>query len=690
LERESREPRPTTAVNPDDGFRSFVAAVSLPLTRLAYVLTVGLAGQPAAGALAANALAQARRQWRDVEAAGLPEQLAVDDLLSAVLRRRVGSPSPDPLSNVPIDVAEVGLDGDQQLLRDACWRAFVRLSPRQRAALVFADPSVVDRRLAGLDVTPSLGSPRRQLAVWASAIAALRSALQADAAVIGNPATRIDLEALADEQLVLLAGDAIRAHATAAPPVFDPNTEVGARVRQLHQRAMLAGALVVVSIAAAGVTAVLASAPTAVAPRAASPAASSAVPSSAGLPPLVQVATQPSTDPNEPVVPWPVRGGLVDDPVLLARIEAAFSQAHPDATSQPQVLLVTDTPAFRIAFVTATSPNGVMESWFSAPTGSPNLVESAFTRSREPGLESVVAARLHRASGTDRTATTSPSPTELVVIALPTAPSIQLFDDVKGSRATESLTLHDGIAVEAVGPRTVGPSPTQINVTLGTYALADIPDIELDPSKSYATGDAATQHLAAVPAVTVERGRPDPALLADALLVAQAWAPTDPSAAGAPVAVPPVVLWGGTDSVGTKLVVARVHANLFDLLILEWSGDAPRLHGEVLVRSTSPEVPVAFAYRSAQVTRIGVIATADDKAVALAFAGRESPTAMFDDTGFASIPLSGDGGLPSDVNVNASPPPSNDFPGLIDATVQVELFGWNDGVRASLSVPPTL
>ena len=152
----------------------------------------------------------------------------------------------------------------------------------------------------------------------------------------------------------------------------------------------------------------------------------------------------------------------------------------------------------------------------------------------------------------------------------------------------------------------------------------------------------------------------------------------------------PVVLWGGTDAVGTKLVVTRVHALPFDLLILEWSGDAPRLHGEVLVRSTLAGGPrcVRVSKRACCTNRRH--SHADDKAVALSFAGRESPTAMFDDTGFASVPLSGAGGLPSDVNVNASPPPSNDFPGLIDATVQVELFGSDDGVRASLSVPPTL
>ncbi len=685
MERASRERGATTAVNPDDGFRSFVAAVSEPLTRLAYVLTVGVPGRPPAGGLAANALAQVRRQWRDVEAAGLPDQLAVDALLSAVLRRRLRPPSPNPLSDPPIEVIEDGLDGDQQLLRDACWRAFVTLSPRQRAVLVVADLSAVDRRLADLDVSPSLGSPRRQLAARASAIAVLKAALHAEAAVTGNPATLTDLEGLADEQLVLLADDAIRVHATSAPPVFDPNTEVAARARHLRQRALLAGALVVVLIAGAGVTAVLASAPAAVKPLVTAPSASAVDSPLPRRPPAVQIAAQPSTDPDQPVVPWPVRGDLADDRVLLARIEAAFSQAHPDATTRPQVLVITDTPAFRLAYLTAMTPEGMLASWFSAPTGSSDMRESFAAYADDIGSTSAIAARVHWASGARVAGAGSASPRELVIIAPPTTPSIEIFDSVEGTRAPESVALTDGIAVEVVRPGTPSATPTQINVTTDTYAVTGIPDIELDPGKSYATGYAATQHLVAVPAVTVERGRPDPALLADALLVAQAWAPTDPSGA-----VSPVALWGGTDAVGTRLVVVRVHGSPFDLLILEWSGDLPGLHGEVLVRSTAPEVPVAFAYRSAGETRIGVIATDDVKAIALSFGGQQSPTAMFDDAGFASLPISGVGGLPSTANVNASPPPSNEFSGLIDATVQVELFGLDDAVLGLLSVPPAL
>ncbi len=692
MQRASPDPHVKTSANPDDGFRSFVAAVSEPLTRLAYVLTVGVPGQPEAGVLAASALAEVRRQWREVESAGLPEQLAVDALLSAVLKRRVRLPSVSPVSDRIADVAAVGPDAevDRELLREASWRAFSGCRLGNAHSLVFADPSVTAVRFAGLDVPPSLGSPRRQAAELAGAIDVLRSGMSTDVAMSAHAATRAGLDVLADNQLVLLTGDAIHAHAPSAPPVFDPNGEVDARVAHLHRRALVAGALVVVLIAAAGVSAVIVSTPNKVAPRAAAPASvspdtSSAVAPLPRVPPVVQLAAQPSTDPDQPVVAWRLRGDQLDSPVLLARIEAAFSQAHPDATSRPQVLLIADTPAFRIAYVTATMPGGVAQSWFSGPTGSNDMAESAFSVGNPLVATSVIAARLHQASGSTTTRAGSASTTELVIIAAPTAPSIQVFGLVEGSPAVESIPLDDGIAVRAVGLNTAVVSPTQINISTETYAVAGISDIELDASKSYATGDAATQHLPAIPKVTIERGLPDPALLADALLVAQAWQHPGPALSPAPV-----VLWGGTDTVGTKLVVARVHAIPYDLLVLEWSGDAPGLHGEVLVRSTSPDVPVAFAYRSPQGTRIGIISEPADKAAALSFEGSQSPVAMFDDAGFASIPLSGADGLPSDVNVNASPPPSNEFSGLIDATVEVELFGLDDQVRTVLNVPPAL
>ncbi|HEY8729224.1 MAG TPA: hypothetical protein VIL94_06545, partial [Acidothermaceae bacterium] len=205
MERSPLHSLAMSAEDPDDGFHSFVAAVAEPLTRLAHVLTVGVPGQLDAGVLAANALAQVRRQWREVEAAGLPEQLAVDALLSVVLNRHIRSPARSapndtlalaledavpPASAVTLAATESSIGVDREVMRDASWRAFLRLSPRQRAAIVFVDPSVASRRLAGLDVPPLLGSLRRQHAALASAVNGLRTALRADAASTGHPPTR--------------------------------------------------------------------------------------------------------------------------------------------------------------------------------------------------------------------------------------------------------------------------------------------------------------------------------------------------------------------------------------------------------------------------------------------------------------------------------------------------------------------
>src|SRR3984885_12852045 len=67
-------------------FREFVVGFADPLTRLAFLLTEGASGDPAA--LSADALARVRRQWRDAEATGAPEQLAVEALVSALPHRR--------------------------------------------------------------------------------------------------------------------------------------------------------------------------------------------------------------------------------------------------------------------------------------------------------------------------------------------------------------------------------------------------------------------------------------------------------------------------------------------------------------------------------------------------------------------------------------------------------------------------
>ena len=55
----------------ENEFREFVVGFADPLTRLAFLLTAGASGDPAA--LGADALARVRRQWHDAEVTGAPE-----------------------------------------------------------------------------------------------------------------------------------------------------------------------------------------------------------------------------------------------------------------------------------------------------------------------------------------------------------------------------------------------------------------------------------------------------------------------------------------------------------------------------------------------------------------------------------------------------------------------------------------
>ncbi len=45
------------------------------------------------------------------------------------------------------------------------------------------------------------------------------------------------------------------------------------------------------------------------------------------------------------------------------------------------------------------------------------------------------------------------------------------------------------------------------------------------------------------------------------------------------------------------------------MMVVEWSGAAPGDHAEYLVDPAAPDVPVAFAYRALDGTRLGVIAS---------------------------------------------------------------------------------
>jgi len=248
-----------------------------------------------------------------------------------------------------------------------------------------------------------------------------------------------------------------------------------------------------------------------------------------------------------------------------------------------------------------------------------------------------------------------------------TGMSVADYDFSRPIGPFQALPESGGIALEKVS---TGSVPT-----LRLYVIAGGQQLETDHMPVIALGTpAALVALRSQPPVAaVERGQADPVLLAEALQVATVWAKQDPS-----VATNPVVLWGGTDAVGTKLLVLRIKLAIVDVVILEWSGDAPQVHGEILIHSTAPEVPISFAYRAAGRVRIGVIGPAGAARAVLDFGGKTSAPVALDPTGFASFPLT-----------NPSPPPSNDPANGLDVVAQVRLFDASGHQLETVPEPPT-
>ncbi|HEY5050457.1 MAG TPA: hypothetical protein VII50_06120, partial [Acidothermaceae bacterium] len=352
----------------------------------------------------------------------------------------------------------------------------------------------------------------------------------------------------------------------------------------------------------------------------------------------------------------------------LSHLISYFTTVHQDATGQTQVLLATDTPTLRIAYVTSNSRNGVIQSWFYGPVGSDNLVEGATSYGGSLLTDSVLIDGLIDSGGHE----------QFVVIAPPATTGMQIadfdFNDPAVAPGFAPLPYQNGIAVKDMPPGTSALSFV-VDVTVGTatFTLKDAPDIQLRPQFTGAvTSDGPPS--APLPTPAVERGHPDPTLMAEALRDAAAWEGSTPV-----VAARPVVLWAGADAAGTKVVVLRVKTKAFDLMVVEWSNAAPGDHAEYLVDPSAPDAPVAFAYRAVDGTRLGVIGSAGAVTVALVANGRDSKPVAFDSTGFASFRL-------------PTPPadPNNDGAGALGVVAQVRLLDASGHPLAALSVPPTL
>ncbi len=651
-----------------DECHEFVVAFAEPLGRLGYLLSVGRPHPTAADQLAVDALAQVRRRWREVETTGTPELLAVEALLSNLPRRH--NAPPPPVDVETLEPADLDLDDDE--MRAAVWSAFTQLPPRRRVPLVFVDASVASPRLAGLDVPTSYASLHRLAATLDAALLSMRESLRRN----GRTTTLAD--SLTDARIVEVLTAALRSHAADYSVPIDPYPRVLDAGLRLRRRAQFIGAVAVVAVVAIGVTVVqLSSRNTTRTPAAAH------VPNDPETAGSGNGALVTDTDPGA-VVDWPARGTAAHDPLLEANVKAAFISAHPDLTGPVQVLLATDTPAFRVAYLTARSSGGVLQSWFYGPVGSTDLAES--TASFGGGLDSsstVLASGLVDAQGH----------TELVVIAPPAARRMQLeqfqFSKTVGS-GFQPLPSVDGVAVKDVPSGSVSTLVLQAVVAGRQVEIDHMPVIPLGASApvelprppssiaSFAAVPSAplpvpTAVPSSIPAPTigVERGQPDPALLAQALAVAAAWhaadvkdGPTGPAA--------PLVVWGGTDPTGARLVVVRTQTNYTDLLILEWSGDGPGQHGEYLLNAGAADVPLAFAYRSNVGTRIGVLASGDVASAALDVGGAVDPAKVpFDPTGFASLPL------PATVHGSAA-----------NLAVTVQLYDAAGRVTGSAPVPP--
>jgi hypothetical protein len=691
-------------------FREFVVGFADPLTRLAFLLTAGSSGDPAA--LSAEALARVRRQWRDAEVTGAPEALAVEALVSALphrrqfhLRRHEGPEEPDesayalaaagaatvnhdafrrPVTSDPTPtdgtfggVTDEVVDGavDLDVLHDAFWKAWLGLTPRQRVPVVLGDPSVASRRLIGIGVPESFGSPRRLDLIASGAMAQLRRTLEADptvAATVSNLRGVFFTDALADT---------LREHASSPSRVIDPYPAVVRRAQRLGRRAAVAVAAVLVVVATGFVVAVLASQPTKATSAAAAASASASASRGSSL---VQTGPSPtftgglsSQGPFAPVarpsgpflvVPWSTRGSAAKDSVLISHLKSYFTTVHQDATGQTQVLLATDTPTLRVAYVTSNSRNGVIQSWFYGPVGSDNLVEGATSYGGSLLPDSILADGLVDTNGHE----------QFVVIAPPDTTGMQIadfdFDDPSVGTGFTALPYQNGIAVKDM---TAGATAASfvIDVTIGasTFTIKDAPDIQLRPQFTGAvTSDGPPS--APLPTPPVERGHPDGTLLTEAMQDAATWEGSNPI-----VAARPVVLWAGNDAAGTKLVVLRVKTKAYDLLVVEWSGGAPGDHAEYLVDPAAPDVPVAFAYRALDGTRLGVIGSSGAAKVEMLGDGATSKPIAFSSTGFASFRI-------------PSPPadPNDDGAGALGVVAHVQLLDASGHPLTALAVPPTL
>jgi hypothetical protein len=590
----------------DSEFRDFVAGFAEPLTRLAGLLiavdttTLETTHRPVI-----RALARTKRDWRDGSSA--PEAYSVGALISRLPRVR-SSAEPSQVVDFPDDEPEA------RAVKAAVWRAWCSLDPSQRVPLVFADPSIASRRLAGIDLPSSSLSGSKVNRLRADAAERIRSALAQDPVVAG----RVD-DVIDNWLAATLAEVAARFHAPA-----DIWSQVDAEVNHLRWKAG-AAAVAVVAVLVGGWTAAAGVSQPKQHPATASDSAVARPP-----------ADQPLTLSTDQVVDWPTRGNLSDDSELIAQLRSAFVAAHPDALGQVRVLLAADTTWFRLAYATSQSPDGAIGAWFYGPVGADALTEGASRHGVEMSQYGAVAAAVSDPSGH----------TVLVVIGPPDTTEVQ-WADVESLSApdppqgVDDLAHPSGVTIHDVSSTYVPAVRLVVSAPHGKPWSGAVPEVQL-VDKSAAQ-------------IPVERGASDPKVMAAAMDVARDWERTGAFGSSAD----PTVVWGGVDDVGDLGVVVRMASPLLsDLVVVTWLDDhqsSPQSRAYRL-DATSPDTPLAFFYTARDGARVGLVAPNGVAKAALTVDGVVARLVSVDSTGFASMPVQRQTGL------------------LAEQSIQVQLF----------------
>lgn len=309
-----------------------------------------------------------------------------------------------------------------------------------------------------------------------------------------------------------------------------------------------------------------------------------------------------------------------------------------------QILLATDTSSFRIAYVTAHSRQGVIRSWFFGPVGSQQLTEGYFTYSGNMVHSSVIAAALSDPEGHS----------VLVVLGPPETTRVLLSDvdaDNFFDASFDAIVQDDGVVVRDVAQKNLPSLFVRLFEGQELGWNRPVPTIQLGKREPD------------LPTVTVERGTPDPRVLARALQTEEDWARTGELGTAGQA----VVLWGGADAAGEQLVVLRVRTlHLADLLIVAW----PDGDGEYLLRPDAPDFPIGFAYPTEKGARVGVLTALGIASARLVEDGIVTDSALVSPTGFTSLAV------------------NQPYPALAQRSYAVRLYDAAGRQVSELPVPP--